>query len=316
MKSLVSIIGPTATGKTKLALLLAEKFSQNFACIDVISADSRQVYKGMEIGTGVDMPPDFKREVGENFFQKGNERMHGVSFLRPDEEWSVTHFQKFAREVIENSWAQNGLPMLVGGTGLYHRHLFNDDPQLEIKPNEEVRKKAVTMSIAELQNWLQKVDATKWELMNNSDRQNPRRLVRAIEVALSEKPRDEQKSQPPFTHIEIGLTDSIEHISEKIRQRVEERLQNGVLAEVEKLIADYPPEVWKGPAFSATGYKEIRQFLEGTLSREEMIELWTRREIQYAKRQLTWWKKDFKGQWFDVAEKDWMNTVYSMCTKI
>ncbi len=172
------------------------------------------------------------------------------------------------------------------------------------------------MSVVELQIWLQKVATAKWESMNNSDRQNPRRLIRAIEISVSEEPHAKQKPQLPFTHIEIGLMNSIEHISEKIRQRVEERLQNGMLAEVEKLIADYRPEMWKGPAFSATGYKEVRQFLEGILSREEMVELWVRREIQYAKRQLTWWKKDFRGQWFDVAEKDWLNTVYSNYAQI
>jgi tRNA dimethylallyltransferase len=299
MNKLLSIVGPTATGKTNLALQLIEPLLKNFSRVDVISADSRQVYAGMEIGTGVDLPTDL-----------ANERvlLHGTSFLKPTEEWSVAHFQDFARPIIEASWKAGGIPIIVGGTGLYHQQLFTTDPHLHIPPNEEVRQRAATSTLLQLQEWLQKVAPGKFAQMNDSDRQNPRRLVRAIELALSPAPAETHAHASPVTeppaydHLFVGLTAPKEFIEAKITQRVDERLNHGMIEEVTRLRANYTDPDWKLPAFSATGYKEVRAYLEGTLEYEQMRELWTRREVQYAKRQLTWWKKAKDITWFDVSE--------------
>lgn len=291
MKKLISIIGPTATGKTKLALQLSEVID-----VEIISADSRQVYKGMEIGTGVDVPLN-------------DPHIHGVSIIRPNEEWSVMHFQKMAREVMQQAWENNRLPVLVGGTGLYHRHLFNDQSDLHAKPNEEIRAKAALLSIKELQNWLQKLSAGKFTSMNESDQQNPRRLIRAIEILSAEKIAMPQPSFETPAQTIIGLTDSIENIQSRIKMRIEDRLQNGFFAEVQKLMSDYSDEDWKNPAFTATGYKEARMFLEDQISEKEFKTLWLRREVQYAKRQLTWWKKYGDAKWFNVSEPDWSQTA-------
>ncbi len=308
-EKIVSIIGPTATGKTALALWLAEKFSEKFSVINIVSADSRQVYIGMEVGTGVDVPNDFVKKSDDAFpypfWQKKNIRMHGLSFLRPTDEWSVTHFKNFAEAIIEKSFAEDALAILVGGTGLYHNLLFSHEEGLYVKPNAEVRDAANKMSVSELQEWLKKIDKRVFDRMNHSDQMNPRRLIRKIEIALSDGNQPQKKEVIKRVQSTIGLTDTINHIKEKIRQRIEDRLEHGMIDEVQKLIAHYPEKEWKLPAFSATGYKEVRAFLEDKISKEEMEELWLRREVQYAKRQMTWWKKQENIQWFDVSEKDW-----------
>jgi tRNA dimethylallyltransferase len=285
---------------------LAKKLSSTFTTIDLISVDSRQLYKGMEVGTGVDVP----------FSQIGNIYIHGLGMLKPDEQWSVAQFQSFAQERIQKSLQNVGLPILIGGTGLYTQHIFQEDPQLFVPPNEQIRQKAAELSLIEIQNWLQKVSPEKFNSMNESDQKNPRRLVRAIEVTEFKKNKGEFPLQPnnfPWKEelqiLEIGLIDTIEHIETKIRARVLKRLDDGMIEEVQKLIVDYSEELWqKMPAFSATGYKEVRAYIEEKIAKEDMIELWSRREIQYAKRQLTWFKKFAKNaKWFDISQAGWQS---------
>jgi len=333
MRPLISIIGPTATGKTKFALEVArellnqqsqQKFSQQFSYIDLISIDSRQVYKKMEIGTGVDLPPEFERaksaEMRWPFYIFDKVRLHGISIVKPDEEWSVADCQRLVQEVMEKSWQQNSLPILVGGTGFYQFHLGTtakpEYAEMKVPPNEEVRERAASMSVYELQEWAEKTAPQKYALFNNSDQNNPRRLVRVIEIglmnrqslkSLSFQRKLESSIATPSKTLAIGLTNTIENIAPKIAVRVQERLDNGMQEEVQKLMVDYSDQIWHDAhAFSATGYKEVRAFLEDKMSKEEMIELWTRREVQYAKRQLTWFKKYAKdATWFDVQKTDW-----------
>lgn len=279
---LISIVGPTATGKTQFAIAVAEKLG----ITTIISADSRQVYKGMEIGTGVDVP------------------VLGTSLLRPNEEWSVAHFHDFVQNTLKTA---RGPVIVVGGTGLYHRYFSSTDPQLKVAPNKVLR--AAEKDVTELQNELQKISPARLSQMNNSDRNNPRRLVRAIEIAAAQP---SAKLPKKTSQITIGFTAPLEYIHQKIAQRVRDRLENGMIEEVQRLMADYSEEDWRKPAFSATGYKEVRAFLEDKISKEQMIELWTRREFQYAKRQITWWKKEPNVQWFDVTQDGWQKLAIEM----
>ena len=294
MHTVISVVGPTATGKTAFALSLKKILQQD---IDLISADSRQVYKGMEIGTGVDLNPD-KLPSGV--------RVHGSSFLLPTEEWSVAHFRLFARESVLRSWQQNALPVIVGGTGLYHRYLFSSDPEIDIAPNNELRERAQRMPLSELQAWAKEKNAVQFAEMNGSDRANPRRLIRLIERANTEVLPNESDLLPAdIQHLTIGLIDSLDHISERIAERIQERLRSGFLAEVQELMARYSDEEWKLPAFSATGFKEARAFIEEKISQDELETLWLRREVQYAKRQITWWKTARDVEWFDISQTEW-----------
>ncbi len=325
---LLSIVGPTATGKTQFALRTAEVFADQFHVFDLISADSRQVFKQMEVGTGADIPAGFTSQIleaesGENFafpfYKKDRVRIHGVSITKPSQEWSVAQFREFSQKIILAAWQENNLPILVGGTGLYHQHVLTADEQIEVPPNQLVRENVEQMSLANVQRWLKELNQSRYETMNNSDQHNPRRLIRGIEqeLALQEirtKPqpkrlKNEETSVSNVQQLMIGLSDSIEHISQRIEARIHARLGQGMLDEVQKLIADYDEELWKLPAFSATGFKEVRAYMEDKLNYQQMQALWLRREVQYAKRQMTWWKKQHLVHWFDVSESNWQQNA-------
>ena len=295
----ISIVGPTSTGKSALARKVAAKFSDRH--VDLLSADSRQVFQGMEIGTGADVEP-----------WSSNTHVHGISFLPPTAEWSVAHFRKFGREILTHSAAEKGVTIIVGGTGLYHQTLWREEAEIDIPPNEELRQKAATLSLSELQEWLTSINPTHWQNMNASDRANPRRLVRALEIAQAPTlPQPELSSLPQTQKSTFCLTCPLPELEARITARVQDRWQNGMQQEVEKLIANYSDEEWKNcPAFSATGYREVRQFIEGTLELEQSLALWSRREFQYAKRQLTWWKKHLPAEyWIDITQPSWQEKV-------
>src|SRR3989344_4678270 len=164
MKLLI-ICGPTATGKTKLAANLSKKFSGK-----IISADSRQVYKGMDIVTGKDRP----KEVS----------IWGYDIIRPNEEFSVAHFVNLAGKEITRVDKQGKLPIIVGGTGFWLKSLLNPPATINIIPDWQLREKLEKFSATELLERLKKIDPKRAASMNQSDRNNPRRLMRAIEVAF------------------------------------------------------------------------------------------------------------------------------------
>jgi len=143
--------------------------------------------------------------------------------------------------------------------------------------------------------------------MNNSDRQNPRRLIRAIEVSVSSSPQPHQlatsQTLDSNSTITLGLIDTIEAITDRIEQRVAARLAAGALSEVERLLAEYPNQ--NLPLYSATGVKPLIQVATGQMSVEECQEFWSRQERQYAKRQLTWWKKQLDVTWFAIGPSNW-----------
>lgn len=299
----ISIVGPTAVGKTEFALSLARQAieHQKYSGVDLISADSRQVYKDLEVVSGADVPQDLPKEI----------TLHGVSIITPDQDWSVSHFQQYAQPIIDYALENNRVPIVVGGTGLYHDRLFETDPQLHIGPNEEVRTKAESMSVEQLQQWLQEIDVEKFAAMNNSDQSNPRRLIRAIEVALDKtatRDPDARQARPEFAHhIYLGITDNLDSIERRIQQRVMTRFEQGAIEEVQHLIEQYPD--WSLPAFSATGVKELKQFLDGEITQDQCLAAWTLREFQYAKRQLTWWRAK-SVRWYDITDKNRYTSAY------
>lgn len=323
MPKLLSILGLTATGKTAFGLKVTQKYANRFKFIDLISADSRQLYQGMEVGTGVDLPATFKLDHNPDFtfpfFTSQNCRWHGVSILKPDQPWSVSQFQVFCQEVMKTSWSNGGLPILIGGTGLYRQQLFQSNPQLSIQPNKKIRDKVAQLSVLELQVLLKSLNAQRISQMNNSDLNNPRRLVRAIEIAVAERDSKNVSSMAEFTevrnldHLTLVLSDEVANIEKKVLDRVKKRLEQGMISEVQKLMRHYSEEMWEMlPAFSATGYEEVRAYLEEKISEEVMISLWTRSEVQYAKRQQTWFKKYAEGAvWFEVNRQGWQANALS-----
>lgn len=266
MNKLLIICGPTGTGKTKLALALAKKFNG-----ELVSADSRQVYRGLDALTGKDRSKEIPIwlydviDVGQPF--------------------SAAHFALLARRAIDDIHKRKKLPIVVGGTGLYLSALTSTIDTLGIPPNTKLRKKLALMSVEKLQKELQKVDAARWKRMNNSDRSNPRRLIRAIEVSGNTS----TQRTPTHDALWIGLTAPLPVLKQRIEARVKTRWDKA-LGEVTD---DLPPVLGAGPLFL---------FLRGEVTKEEALRKWITAEYQYAKRQLVWFRKKKQILWLDEAQ--------------
>ncbi|SRR5258708_7280937 len=270
-QKLLVICGPTATGKTRLALDLAKKFDGI-----LISADSRQVYKYMDIGTG----KDFKNILG-------------YDLVNPNEEFSVSNYSRFAREEIKKMQNKNLLPILVGGTGLYIKAVIDNIETINVPPDKKLRSTYAKAMSDELFELLVKMDARKAESMNESDRKNSRRLLRAIEIASSNLRTVAHK--PKYDVLVIGLMADKKDLKERIEKRVEERIGMGFEKEVVFLKEN---GFWDGAPSRTLGYKDWPD-----------IERWKIEEFKYAKRQMTWFKKDSRINWFDVMEEDYRKQV-------
>src|SRR3989344_3049261 len=261
---LVIICGPTATGKTDLAARLAKKFSGS-----IISADSRQVYKGMDIVTGKDRPKGVK--------------IWGYVLVKPDEEFSVAHFVRLAMIKIAQIQKKGKLPIIVGGTGFWLDALVNPPATMNIKPNWKLRGKLQKFSAKQLFKKLEMIDSPRAKSMNQSDRNNPRRLIRAIEVA--KQPRDSLRPTIYDAHW-IGLTAPLKVLDRRIEDRVRQRVKAGAIKEWERLCRRFAAKL---PSMSAIGYRELPD-----------IDQWVRAEKQYARRQLTWFKKNKAIKWYTI----------------
>lgn len=323
---LLSLIGPTGVGKTSFALNLTKKLGF-FDGFDLISVDSRQVYSDLKIISGADVPEQFifhqGRSLVDTYFEFENCRLYGLAMLRYKDEWSVSHFRSFATEVIEKSWKSKRLPILVGGTGLYHEHLFNPSPILDIRPDTKLRLELESKSVLELQNTLMNLDDDKWQKLNHSDQNNPTRLIRAIEIAAWYKNNDlvadfdkgQGSKLDPSCHLKIGITADLKTIETNINNRVEDRYSHGAKYEVERL-RDLNHRF--GPnkqLLSATGVKELLALLDGVAEKNEILAKWSLREYQYAKRQLTWWKKKNDVTWLDATKPNWQQEALAVIEK-
>jgi len=292
---IISIVGATATGKTATAFTLAEKLLslKLVKAVHLLSADSRQVYRGLENLTGADLPHDFldskNSRFSYQFFTNPSKNifLHGVSVITTDEEWSVAHFQKLFTE-IKSQLRDEEILVVVGGTGFYQQQLISTAETINVPQNLNLREKLAKLSVTELQKQLKNLDKEKLESMNNSDLNNPRRLVRAIEIAL-------YKTQQPTITKPVALPNSkIFYLElpkaireEKIKQRVVDRF---ALAkkEVEEQLRN---KKINALASTCTGFAELKEFINGKIDRQACLAKWQLAEIQYAKRQDTWWKK-------------------------
>lgn len=329
-----SLVGATATGKTALALQLAEWLlaespaHQNLDGVILLSADSRQIYQGLEIISGADVPSDFslaahttaqidpsvQQAAGQYFLrnQAHQKRLEiwGVSVLSPKLSWSVAQFQQLARLVFDRAQRENLAVILVGGTGLYQSLAFKDDWQINVPPDEKLRQKAEQLTAKELQGLLSDLAPERLKSLNQSDLHNPRRLVRQLELAQAETTHTAKAESPKVPT--LGLTRSQTDLPEAIHQRVLERLKLGAKNELMLLdLATAQPMVT-----SALGVKELKLWTSDQISDEELIELWTKHELQYAKRQLTWWKKQPGVEWLDAQKPDCFEQAKTWITRV
>jgi len=308
----VFVVGPTGVGKTDLAFTLAKKFDGA-----LISADSIQVYKGLDIVSGKDLPKTAKYvslpELSQNGYNTGFYIDRGRSIfildvVEPTSSFSVSNFQDAAFKALDHIFQKNKLPIVVGGTGLYVKSLLEPIDTASVKPNIKLRNRLEKLSVEELHKLLPE---KKLNTLNNSDRNNPRRLIRAIEINCQGTGSRGQGTtgtvDKKFENLVIGLTCDREVLKQRIDVRVEARIKEGALDEVVKLFKKY--ESLAPQIKDANGYKQLFQYLQGTTSLEEAIYRWKISEYRHAKNQMTWFQKYGNVKWFDISEKHFLERI-------
>ncbi|MBE7535383.1 MAG: tRNA (adenosine(37)-N6)-dimethylallyltransferase MiaA [Anaerolineales bacterium] len=286
---LILIVGPTAVGKTEIAIQLAKRLNG-----EIVSADSRLFYRGMDIGTAKP-----SRE------EQARVPHHLIDIANPDEILSLAVFQQKATEAIAEIHARNKLPFLVGGTGQYIRAVTQGWSPPEVKPDERLRDALGKMKEERGLNWLHdKLKGLDPAAAEKIDPRNFRRTIRALEVIMTTgKKFSEQRGQgdSPYHLITIGLTRPREELYRRVDERIEAMYANGLMDEVQSLIArGYSPSL---PTMSAIGYRECVQALEGQITVEEAKQLTRRATRVFVRRQANWFKEsDPNIAWFRIED--------------
>ncbi len=276
---LVVIVGPTASGKTALSLKLAKKFHG-----EIISADSRAIYKKLDIGSA-------KPTVVE----RKNVPHHLIDLVQPDQILTLAQYKEWATKKIENIASRNHLPFLVGGTALYVYAVIDNWQIPEVPPNKKLRAKLEKQPVEKLYQQLLKKDAATKSFI---DPQNKRRIIRALEVmAATGQPFSAQRKKGPllFETLMIGVKRTTAEIKQLIARRTKKMIKAGLVKEVAKLLKKgYSPTL---PALSGIHYKEIITYLQKKVTLPEAIKLINQNDEQLVRRQLTWFKKDQRIKW-------------------
>ena len=300
MDKLLVICGQTGTGKTSLAIFLAKKFNG-----ELISADSRQVYKGLDIGTGKDL-----KEI-----ERSKIKIWGYDLVDPKKNFSVGNYIRFAQKVTLDIQKRGKVPILVGGTGLFIKAVTDGIPTAFVPRNLKLRKNLEEKGTGDLFEILAQLDPIKAGSMNISDKSNPRRLVRGIEVASwkleGKAPRLFKK--PKYELLEIGLQASSDNLSKKIEKRVDKRINDGVEEEIKKLLSSGIS--WDSQSMTSLGYRQWRDYFGKKVTKKEVVNNWRKEELRYAKRQLAWFKKDARINWFDSQDGNLYKKVEELVKK-
>lgn len=278
---LIIILGPTATGKSALAVRLAKHVRG-----EIISADSRQVYRGMNIGTG----KITKKEMG-------GVPHHLLDVVSPTQQYSVARYVRDARKAITAILSQNHVPIIVGGTGLYIDALTRGLVLPEVPPNPKLRARLEKMTTEKLFALLKKKDPRRAVTI---DRHNRRRLIRALEIIEAFGKVPVLQKQPEFQTLFIGLSLPQEKLNTKIHARLLSRMRQGMVSEVKKLHANGVS--WKKLEGFGLEYKNIAQYLQKKMTKEEMLTRLSKDIEHYAKRQMTWFKRHPDIHWLSPNE--------------
>lgn len=291
------ISGPTATGKTDLAIKLAKKYNG-----ELISADSRQIYQGLNIGTGKDHPQNIK--------------IHLIDLITPHQSFSVAQYQKLAFQEIAKIHQKNKLPIIVGGTGQYIDAIVNPNKlTYSIKPNKFLRYFLNRLPNSTIQKIYQILDKKNFESLNNSEKHNPHRLIRKIEIFFS------KKSPPSLLKEGMGVDWNILHLSltaptsflyPHIDTRVQKRLNLGLLDEIKKILKQYS---WSDPGLNTLAYKEFKDYFSVGASLADAQSKWTFDEHAYARRQLTWFKKQKNISFIDISKSKYQSKIFTKVNK-
>lgn len=284
-KSIVAIVGPTASGKSELAVKLAKQFNG-----EIISADSRQVYRGLDIGSG---KVEGKWSVKHQIFFYKNIPHHCIDYVSPKKRYTVVDFQQCARQAIEDIRAHGKIPFLVGGTGFYIDAVIGNTSFPSVPPNSLLRKKLGRFSAEKLFAMLKRKDPRRAAAI---DPRNKRRLIRALEIiAATKKPVPPTSLSPSHDILVIGLKKEKKELQKAIRKRVRAMLKRGLAAETRKLHEQ--GFSWKRIAEFGFEYRLPALFLQKKISRKELEEQLIKENRRYAKRQMTWWKRHKNIYW-------------------
>lgn len=280
--TIIAILGPTASGKSDLAIALARKFNG-----EIVSVDSRQVYRGMDLGSGK--------------VTKSEQRMaphHMLDIVNPGKTYTVAQFKKRAEREIENILKRGHIPILVGGSHLYMRALLYNYSIPAVKPDAKYRKELELKTTKQLLALLRKVDPPYYAIV---DQKNRRRLIRALEVYHGSGKRFSTLTriqEPQYEVLKIGIEVDREKLYKKIDERVDVRVKKGMIREVEHLIADGISRKWlKGIGLE---YRFITVYLEGEKTkkrRDEMLQKLKYATHDFARRQLVWYRKELDMRW-------------------
>ena len=276
------ILGPTAVGKSDLAVELAKKFNG-----EVISADSRQVFKGMNIGTG----KITKKEMC-------GVKHYLLNVVKPMTKYNVAKYKVQAEKAIEEILAKKKLPIICGGTGFYIQAVIDGVVFPDVKPDEKLRAQLEKWTTEKLLKTLEKLDKKRFESI---DQNNRVRIIRAIEIAKSLGSVPEMSSQSHYNALQIGITAPDEILRERIYKRLIKRLKGGMINEIKKLHTQGMS--WKRMDQLGLEYRYLSRFLNNKLTKSEMIEKLNSEIWQFARRQKSWFRRDMRIKWFRLEEK-------------
>ncbi|OGH88338.1 MAG: tRNA (adenosine(37)-N6)-dimethylallyltransferase MiaA [Candidatus Magasanikbacteria bacterium RIFOXYC2_FULL_42_28] len=311
LPKIIAILGPTASGKTDVGIFLAKKFNG-----EVVSFDSRQIYKNMDIGTA--KPPG---SPGNGVYIVEGISHHLINTVDPDQDYSLADFKADAINAIDDILARGKLPILVGGTGLYFWAVIDNLDIPKVVPDKTLRKELEKLSLTEMVKMLRTKDPDSAEVI---DLKNPRRVLRAVEVALAGESfvKQQKKGKQLYDCLQIGLNWPREELYERINARVDEQIKDGLVGETEGLVREILKhdshaashgvqddserlprfarnDIWALPSMSGIGYRQMGYYLRGEMTLDEVIEILKRDTRRYAKRQLTWFKRDQRINWVE-----------------
>lgn len=268
---IIAIVGPTASGKSDLAIYLTKKFNG-----EIINADSRQIYKGMDIGTGKVTKKEQKIVPH-----------HLLDIVSPKKEFTVANYKNKAIKTIYQILKRKKLPIICGGSGFYISAIIDNLEFPKIKPDKKLRKKLEKKSPKELYKMLLKLDRSR---AKNIDSKNPRRLIRALEIILkSKKPISKLKNEPLFDSLVLGIYKDKKELNKLIEKRLKKRFKQGMINEVKKL--KKAGISWQRLYDFGLEYRYISLYLRGILNKQEMFNQLLKAIKKYAKRQMTWFNK-------------------------
>ncbi|MFA6098264.1 MAG: tRNA (adenosine(37)-N6)-dimethylallyltransferase MiaA [Patescibacteria group bacterium] len=280
---LIVILGPTASGKTSLAIKLAKKYNG-----EIISADSRQVFRGMDIGSGKASKTEQRQA-----------KHYLLDVADPQREFNVSHFKRQALLVIKKIYNKNKLPILTGGTGFWIQSVVDDLDLPKVKPDKKLRHQLSKKTTSQLYNILKKLDPRR---AKSIDKKNPYRLIRAIEIIKATgKLIAPLKKQSPFDPLIIGISLPRKKLNKLIDQRLKKRISQGMITEVKKL--HQQGVSWKRLYDIGLEYRYVSLYLRGILTRLQMVAQLENAIHKYAKRQMTWFKRDQRIHWINKISK-------------